>query len=173
MIKQDILENQVKSVILGIGSNLGNKKLNIEKAKSKLEDFQIKIIKCSSKYESLSWPDIKKPKYINIIIKVETEIKPLELLKICKLIEIDLGRKKTKKNAPRICDIDIIDYKGKNVSFISKNLFLPHPAMDSRNFVLLPLFEIDQTWIHPKTKDNIVKLIKSIPILDLRSIKQI
>jgi 2-amino-4-hydroxy-6-hydroxymethyldihydropteridine diphosphokinase len=45
--------------------------------------------------------------------------------------------------------------------------------MDSRNFVLLPLFEIDQTWIHPKTKDNIVKLIKSIPILDLRSIKQI
>jgi 2-amino-4-hydroxy-6-hydroxymethyldihydropteridine diphosphokinase len=80
VIKQDILENQVKSVILGIGSNLGNKKLNIEKAKSKLEDFQIKIIKCSSKYESLSWPDIKKPKYINIIIKVETEIKHLELL---------------------------------------------------------------------------------------------
>ena len=56
---------------------------------------------------------------------------------------------------------------------IKKKLILPHPLMSSRNFVLLPLYEIDKTWKHPKTNINIEKLIKSLPIKDLRSIKQI
>ena len=72
MIKQDISENLVKIVYLGIGSNLGNRNNNIEKTKFKLQNYQIKILKCSSNYESESWPNPNNPKFINIIIKIQT-----------------------------------------------------------------------------------------------------
>ena len=173
MIKQDLLENQVKIVYLGIGSNLGNKKLNIEVAKSKLQYHKIKIVKCSRNYESVSWPDSKKPKFINIILQIKTNLSPYKLLKICSLIETELGRKRLKKNEPRIIDIDIIDYNQIIFDDINTNLILPHNLMSQRIFVLLPLFEINQSWKHPKTKINIVKLISSLEIRDLRSIKQI
>ena len=173
MKKQDILENQVNNVYLAIGSNLGNKINNIEFAKFELEKYKIKIIKSSTNYMSQSWPDNKNPKYINIIIKIKTYLTPLELLKVCNLIELKLGRIRSKKNAPRTCDIDIIDYNKKILGNKNSKLILPHPRMNNRNFVLLPLFEIEKSWKHPKSKINIVNLINSLPIKDLRSIKQI
>ena len=173
MIKQDTSENLAKIVYLGIGSNLGNKKLNIEKAKSYLQDHNIKILKCSNDYESNSWPDKNNPKFINIILKVKTFLSPINLLKIINIIELKLGRRRSKKNAPRTCDIDIIDYDKKILNIRKNELILPHPSINIRNFVLLPLFEIEQSWKHPKTKINIVKLINSLQIKDLRSIKQI
>ena len=94
MIRRDILENQVNSVYLGIGSNLGQKICNIEKAKFKLLQNNIKILQSSSYYESLSWPNPKNPKFLNIILRISTNLKPLELLNKCKKIEIELGRKK-------------------------------------------------------------------------------
>ena len=173
MIKQDTSENLAKIVYLGIGSNLGNKKLNIEKAKSYLQDHDIKILKCSNDYESNSWPDKNNPKFINIVLKVKTFLSPINLLKIINIIELKLGRRRSKKNAPRTCDIDIIDYDKKILNIKKNELILPHPSINTRNFVLLPLFEIEQSWKHPKTKINIVKLINSLQIKDLRSIKQI
>ena len=173
MTKQDILENQVKIVYLGIGSNLGSKKLNIELTKSKLLDNSIKILKCSNNYESYSWPDQTKPKFINIVIKIKTNLLPIKLLKLCNLIEKDLGRTRSKKNEPRTCDIDIIDYDQKVVNMKNKDLILPHPLLSKRSFVLLPLFEIDKSWKHPKTNIIITDLINSLPIDELRSVKQI
>ena len=173
MKKQDILENQVNNVYLAIGSNLGNKINNIEFAKFELEKYKIKITKSSTNYISQSWPDNKNPKYINIIIKIKTYLTPLELLKVCNLIELKLGRIRSKKNAPRTCDIDIIDYNKKILGNKNSKLILPHPRMNNRNFVLLPLFEIEKSWKHPKSKINIVNLIDSLPIEDLRSIKKI
>ena len=170
MIRRDILENQVKSIYLGIGSNLGNKKINIEQAKFELIKNSIKILKSSNYYESVSWPNPKFPKFLNIILKIDTYLKPLELLSICKKIELNLGRKKTAKNAPRICDIDIIDY---NHVKITSKIILPHPRMHSRNFVLLPLFEINKDWKHPITNHHIKKLILSLSNRDITSIKQI
>ena len=87
MIKQDILENQVKFVYLAIGSNLGNKKNNIEKAKFMLIQNNIKILLSSNYYETLSWPNPKNPKFLNIVLKISTYFKPLDLLKRCKKIE--------------------------------------------------------------------------------------
>ena len=173
MKKQDILENLANSVYLAIGSNLGNKISNIEIAKVELEKYKIKILKSSSNYISESWPDPSMPNYINIIIKIKTSLVPLELLKICNLIELKLGRVRGKKNAPRTCDIDIIDYAKKILNEKNNQLILPHPRMNKRNFVLLPLFELDKSWKHPKSKINIVNLINSLPVRDLRSIKQI
>ena len=163
-------ENPAKAIYLGIGSNLGNKRRNIENAKLNLLKNNISILESSSYYESLSWPNQKNPKFLNIVIKIKTNFTPLELIKKCKEIEIKLGRKKMPKNSPRVCDIDIIDFKNQKMK---KDLILPHPRMHTRNFVLLPLFEIDKDWKHPVLKLNIKKLISSLSNSDIRSIKQI
>ena len=170
MTKQDTLENQAKSVYLGIGSNLGNKVNNIEAAKFLLSQKDIRILQSSSFYESLSWPNPKKPKFLNIVLRVRTVYEPIELLKICKEIEKKLGRKKKAKNLPRECDIDILDYNKKKME---KDIILPHPRMHTRNFVIIPLFELNKEWIHPISKLNIKKLILSLPNREIRSIKQI
>ena len=163
-------EDLVNSIYLGIGSNLGNKRLNIERTKFNLIINNIKILKCSSYYESLSWPNVNNPKFLNIVVEIDTNFTPLELIKKCKEIEKKLGRKKLPKNSPRECDIDIIDYRNKR---IAGELILPHPRMDTRNFVVLPLFEINKDWKHPILKVNIRKLISSLSNSDIRSIKQI
>ena len=173
MKKQDISENLANFAYLAIGSNLGSKIRNIEITKVELEKYKIKILKSSSNYISESWPDPSMPNYINIIIKIKTSLTPLELLKICNLIELKLGRIRGKKNIPRTCDIDIIDYDKKVLNEKNNQLILPHPRMITRNFVLLPLFEVDKSWKHPKSKINIVNLINSLPFKDLRSIKKI
>ena len=170
MIRQDILENQAKKIFLGIGSNLGNKIGNIEKAKSILLENDINLISSSSYYETPSWPDPNKPRFINIVLKATYEHKPLELLNLCKNIEKKLGRKKAPKNSPRICDIDIIDF---DRLVLNGSLNIPHSRMHERNFVLFPLFEIEKCWIHPVKKINIKKLIFSLPSKDIRSINKI
>ena len=83
-----------------------------------------------------------------------------------------IRRVKSKKNSPRKCDIDIIDYN-QNVLNLENKLIIPHPRMMDRNFVLLPLYQIDKTWKHPKSKKSIVNLINSLAIKDLKSIKEI
>ena len=165
-----MFENQVKKVFLGVGSNLGNRQKNIELSKIALTNSGIKILKSSSFYESLSWPDPKKPKFLNIVLEIETTIHPISLLKICKKIEKSLGRKISTINSPRICDIDILDYDNK---VMNNGINLPHPRMHQRNFVLIPLFEIRKKWLHPKSKDHIKTLISKLSNKDITSIKQI
>jgi len=163
-----MLEKQANIIYLSIGSNLGNRKKNIEKTKFELYSKGINIIKSSNYYETLSWPNPKNPKFYNIILKVSSDLKILELLKICKQIETSLGRKKAPKNSPRTCDIDIIDFNQK-ISF--KGVNVPHPRMHLRNFVLIPLFEIEKNWRYPNTKRYIKDLIFSLSNSDIRSIK--
>ena len=157
-------------IYIGIGSNLGNRIENITKAKYFLDLNGINITKSSSYYETLSWPDPDKPKFINIVIQSNTKVSPEKLLKIFKSIEKKLGRKKKSKNSPRTCDIDIISY---NQRILTGNITIPHKKMHKRNFVLIPLFELNKNWFHPKTNENIKKLIFSLSIKDIRSIKQI
>ena len=170
MIKQGTLENPAKSIYLGVGSNLGDKKQNIELTKFKLIENNIKILQSSNYYESLSWPNPQQPKFLNIVLSVLSNLSSLELINKCKEIEVSLGRKKSAKNSPRVCDIDIIDYKNQQ---LRGDLILPHPRMHQRNFVLLPLYELNKNWVHPKSKLHIKKLIFSLSNLDIRSIKQV
>ena len=172
MKSQDISENLAKVVYLGVGSNLGVRKENIEKAKFQLKENNINFISVSSYYETKSWPNPKFPKYLNIILKTMCHHDPLTLLNICKKIEINLGRRSSKKNSPRICDIDIIDYNGMKLN-IKNKLNLPHERMHKRNFVLIPLFEIEKNWKHPSKKLDIRTLISSLSKDDITSIKQI
>ncbi len=161
-------EKQANIIYLSIGSNRGNRKKNIEKTKFRLYFKGINIIKSSNYYETLSWPNPNNPKYYNIILKVSSDLKILELLKICKQIETSLGRKKAPKNSPRTCDIDIIDY---NQKITVNGINVPHPRMHLRNFVLIPLFEIEKNWRYPNSKRYIKDLIFSLSNSDIRSIK--
>ena len=157
-------------IYLGIGSNLGNRRKNIEKAKFKIIQNKIKIIQSSNFYESLSWPNIKNPKFLNIVLKVNTKIEPLKLIKIFKSIEKSLGRKKANRNSPRECDIDLIAYKNK---VFKGDISIPHSRMHLRNFVLIPLYELNKNWFHPALNISIKNLIFSLSIKDIRSIKKV
>ena len=165
-------ENQVNSVFLAIGSNLGNKKLNIEKAKFKLNSINnIKVLCCSSFYKTESWPNKKKPFFLNVVIKCNTDLNPRKLFKIIKKIERDMGRVPSYRNAPRILDIDIIDFSQKKTVLKDIDLVIPHPRLESRSFVLLPLYEIDKQWCSPSNKKKVVELLCNLPNDTLRTIK--
>ena len=175
MIRQDISENQAKIVFLGIGSNLGNKRNNLERTKYFLEQESIKILKISNVYETYSWPNKNHPKFYNIVIKVLTKLSPTKLFIKIKGIEKTLGRKISKINTPRVCDIDILDYNKKCYNLKSKNhsIIIPHPRITNRNFVLFPLHEIERNWIHPQNKTKIHDLIQNLDDFSLYTIKQI
>ena len=96
-IKQDILENHLKPVYLGIGSNIGDRVNNINNACHLLRNF-CSITKISSIYETNSWPNQNFPKYLNIILKCNTKLDPFTLLFNIKKIEKKLGRKSKKRN---------------------------------------------------------------------------
>jgi len=156
-------------IILGLGSNLssrfGDRFKNINLAMEYLEGYGIKILKKSSFYETLSYPNKINPKFINVVILVETHLSPVDLMSVLIFIEEKLERKRDKKNDPRTCDIDIIDHNGQILDFNYKNLnlILPHEKLLYRNFVLIPLHEIIPQWKHPKTNDSIEVLINKLP----------
>ena len=166
-------------IFLGIGSNLpssfGDRFKNIDLAVSYLKDNGIKIIKRSNYYESFSYPNKQNPKFINIVIEIETDISPIDLASIIVLIEEKLERKRLKKNDPRTCDIDIIDYNNQILNFKYENLefIVPHKKLIHRNFVLFPLQELFPNWKHPKSKELISILINKLPNEDKNSILKI
>ena len=164
-------------IYLNIGSNIptedGGREANILKAINFLKKLKLNMIKISSFYETPSYPNNSYPKFINLCVKLESNLKASELLNEIKKIEKKLGRIRIKKNEPRTCDIDIIDFNGKNLSINSnlQKIDIPHLNMHKRNFVLIPLYEINQKWIHPKFKKNIVKLLLELTNNDLTHIK--
>ena len=166
-------------LLLGLGSNLssnfGNRFENIDLAISYLQSYKIQLLKKSSFYETLSYPDIKNPKFINVVIEVLTHLPPEEFASVLISIEETLERKRNQKNEPRTCDIDIIDYNGKVMNFIYKRLIfkVPHEKLIYRNFVLFPLQEIVPNWIHPITKEKISNLIAKLPEEDRKSILKV
>ena len=166
-------------IFLALGSNLsssfGDKFENINLATSYLEGYGIQIIKKSNFYETYSYPNKENPKFINIVISIKTQLPPVDLMSILLFVEEKLERKRNKKNDPRTCDIDIIDYNNQIIDFKYKNLNLtvPHKKLIYRNFVLLPLQEIATNWKHPVTKENIDALIDKLSEQDKKSILMI
>ena len=138
-------------IYLNIGSNLPSKESgrenNILKAITYLKKLKLNLIKISSFYETPSYPNNSDPKFINLCIKLESNLKASELLNEIKKIEKKLGRPRIKKNEPRTCDIDIIDFKGEIIK--NDDLEAPHPRLHLRNFVIYPLKEIEPNWLHP------------------------
>ena len=151
---------------INIGSNLnskfGTKFKNISIAINLLINSKLRIIKISNFYETPSYPNKKMPKFVNIGLTAEYALDEAKLIKEIALIEKKIGRVQSKKNDPRVCDIDIIDFNG----LIKKDRFLelPHPRSHTRNFVLYPIKQIDPKWIHPILKKNVDFLIDELSL---------
>ena len=149
---------------INVGSNLdskfGTKFNNISVAIELLIDAKFKINKISNFYETPSYPNKKLPRFVNIGLTGEYEYDHKDLIKKISMIEKKIGRLKSKKNDPRVCDIDIIDFNG--LIKVNKLINLPHPRSHSRNFVLYPIKEIDPYWVHPISKKNIDFLISQL-----------
>ena len=144
-------------IYLNIGSNLsslfGNKIDNIAKSISLLKKLNIKIFDISNIYQTPSYPIRSFPKFNNVTIKLESSMKLKNFFIEIKKIEKKIGRIKSPKNQPRVCDIDIIDYNG--LILTNSNLQIPHPRMHKRNFVLYPLKDVSPEWQHPIFKKKI------------------
>lgn len=128
-------------VYLGIGSNLGDREANIQRALSLLSENGMHILKQSSLMETAPVGGPPQGNYLNAALKVETALAPEKLLKVLKSIERKLGRKKTVRNGPRPIDIDILLYD--NIHINIPTLTIPHPRMRERAFVMNPLTEIE------------------------------
>ena len=134
-------------VYIGIGSNLGDRKANCMRAIELLAGKGIVVRKESSLYETDPWGYKNQPKFLNMAIEIETELKPRDLLGILAVIEKELGRKKSHKWGPRIIDLDILLYN--SIIIDQDDLKIPHPSMHERDFVLKPLYEIAPDVKHP------------------------
>ena len=149
---------------LNIGSNLkskyGSKFENIAVAVDLLINSKIKIKKISSFYETPSYPNKNNPKFVNVGLIAEYDLDYNQLINQTLSIEKKLGRVRSIKNEPRICDIDIIDFYGEIIN--NTKLELPHPRAHERNFVLYPIKEIDPNWTHPILKKNVDFLINEL-----------
>tara|TARA_B100000963_G_scaffold342520_1_gene343453 strand:- start:1091 stop:1600 length:510 start_codon:yes stop_codon:yes gene_type:complete len=149
---------------LNIGSNLnskyGSRFTNINIAISFLINPILKIIKISNFYETPSYPNKNYPNFLNVGLIIDYKKNYHDLFKEIKLIEKKLGRLKSKKNSPRIIDIDIIDFRKKIKR--TNELILPHPRCHLRNFVLYPILQIDPKWSHPILKKNVRYLINKL-----------
>jgi len=166
-------------ILLGIGSNLnskyGDRFKNIELSLLALHKYGLRITKKSSYFESFSYPNKNDPKFINIVVQIESNILVEKLASTIIQIEESLQRKRNKKNDPRTCDIDILDFNDQiiNFKFNEFEFIVPHQRLIHRNFVLYPLKEIIPKWIHPKTKDSIDVLIEKLSDVDKKSILKI
>ncbi len=168
----------METVFVGMGSNLGNRKSNIKKALLEMKKH-FKILKVSSIYETEKWGRTEGNSFYNCVAETETELSPKIVLE--KLLEIEkiFGRKrKTKTNSTnsgnkvylaRKIDLDLLFY-GKKV-LKQKGLIVPHPKLQERNFVLVPLEEIAGGFVHPLLKKSIKSLVKASK--DIKKVKRI
>jgi len=148
-----------KSTFLCLGTNLGNREGNLKEALGMIEESIGRIVSSSSVYETEPWGFESENEFLNMVINVETDLKPSGLMGRILMIEANLGRlRDEKKYSSRIIDIDILLYDKKIINRIS--LIIPHPLLHKRKFVLVPLCEIAPEEIHPVLKKTFISLQK-------------
>ena len=131
----------MNKVYLSLGSNIGDRLEYIHEAVQMLHNQEeIKVVNISSVYETDPVGYEEQALFLNIVIQVETSLNPLSLLEQCQKIESELGRKRIIRWGPRTIDLDILLYNQENI--VSEKLIIPHPRIEERAFVLVPLIEI-------------------------------
>ena len=155
-------------VFLGLGSNMANKLSNLEEAISFIDKIQnINVLLKSKIYETSPMENLNQDNFLNQVIQIDTDIKPLELLKIIKNIENTMGRIKNKERyMPRIIDIDILAYQ--DLILNNEILSIPHPKIKFRKFILKPWSDIAPDYILPNSKYTIKELLDRICYLEDR-----
>ena len=136
----------MRQAVLLIGGNLGDRLHLLRQAEDYLE-MVFTIIRMSSVYESDAWGDNSEGDYLNRVIIIETELEPEEMLKQAQTIEDKLERERIRKWGNRTMDIDILYIDGEIIQ--TPTLTVPHPYIQKRRFVLVPLCELLPAFIHP------------------------
>ncbi len=138
----------MNNVFLGIGSNLGDREGNLREAIGKIMEKIGLVTDSSSIYETAPWGFESENDFLNMVVIAETELAPAVLLKEALLIESMLGRVRTGEGyTSRVIDIDILLYGDQVIK--EDGLTIPHPLMQERRFVLVPLCEIAPDIVHP------------------------
>jgi len=157
----------MRTAHLLIGGNLGNRKENLSKAVSLINEQCGSLTGSSSIYETEAWGNTDQPSFLNQALEISTSLNARQLMRKVLKIEEEMGRVRKEKLGPRIIDIDILLFE--NEIHDLRFLKIPHPEMQNRRFVLVPLAEINSTLQHPVLKKTIAELLEECPdLLDVK-----
>lgn len=137
---------------------MGNRKQFLSKAIKQITEQCGSLVKESSIYETAAWGNTKQAAFLNQVIVIETKYSPDDMMKSLLEIETGLGRIRTEKYGPRTIDLDILFFD--ELIYHSSTVTLPHPALQDRHFVLIPLAELSPRKIHPVYLKTISRLLK-------------
>ena len=146
-------------IYLALGSNLGDRVANLENARKALAP-KVTLIRESPIYVTPPWGYTDQPDFLNQVIEVETLLHPIPLLHKLKEIEADMGREATFRNGPRIIDLDILFY-GQEV-YEGELLQIPHPRLQDRAFVLVPLNDLAPDFVHPVLNESVREMLTKV-----------
>jgi 2-amino-4-hydroxy-6-hydroxymethyldihydropteridine diphosphokinase len=160
----------IETVYLALGTNLGNRSLNLVHACSALKKF-VAVSRISHIYQTPPWGITDQPEFLNQVLEVTTELPPQDLLTAVKQIEVDMGRVPSEKYGPRLIDIDILIYGCHEVN--SPDLIIPHAHMAERAFVLVPLNELAPDLVPPgEDQHSISEMLKAVDVTGIKQYRE-
>ncbi|QJQ07298.1 2-amino-4-hydroxy-6-hydroxymethyldihydropteridine diphosphokinase [Undibacterium piscinae] len=127
--------------VIGIGANLGDARLSVEQAIVRLAQLPQSDMTAQSSLFLTAPVDAQGDDYVNAVVELSTALAPLDLLRALQELELDFGRERSYRNAPRTLDLDLLLYGDQQIEH--EHLTVPHPRMTERAFVLLPLLQLD------------------------------
>ena len=147
------------TVYIALGTNLGERLSNLRTAIAALAP-EVTVLAESHVYETPPWGYEDQPAFLNMVVKAATDLEPESLLKFLKQLEVELGREKSVRWGPRLIDLDILFYD--DLIIDTPPLVIPHPRMQERAFVLVPLADIASGFTHPVFGRSVGELLAEI-----------
>ncbi|MDR3528376.1 MAG: 2-amino-4-hydroxy-6-hydroxymethyldihydropteridine diphosphokinase [Rhizomicrobium sp.] len=161
-------------ILLALGANIsspvGPPSATLQAALNAMAAQKICVLKVSAFYQTPAWPDPSEPAFVNAVALVETSLDPPALLTALHALEAQFGRLRTRSNAPRTLDIDLLDYDG---GVEEGWPLLPHPRLAERAFVLVPLADVAPDWRHPLSGRALAELLEALPKSERTAIKRL